>query len=323
MSRPLASFLLLVLGCGACASGGPAADHLASMPGGGGGAFETVTKEGAVLVLGVAQDGGRPQLACERDCCRNIVDPEPAASLAVFGKEDWVLVDATPDMPQQISMVGRMPSAIVLTHAHIGHYLGLAHLGREVMGADHIPVWCSPRMAGFLRSHGPWSQLVELGNIVLKEFEGGFAFSPTPGVAITPFAVPHRDEFSDTFGFSISVRGTGVLYIPDIDSWDAWGELVEVARLHDVALLDATFFDDSELPGRDMSEIPHPRVQETMELLAPLVKSDGLRVWFTHLNHTNPLWDGDSAEARAVDEAGFGVARRGMWVVEGIGVHHP
>ncbi|MHC4822999.1 MAG: MBL fold metallo-hydrolase [Planctomycetota bacterium] len=276
-----------------------------------------VSEGSGVLVLGVAQDGGRPQLGCSKDCCSRLsaADAEPVASLAVFGESEWVLIDATPDLTEQIAAAGSMPSAIVLTHAHIGHYLGLAHLGREVMGAERVPVWCSERMASFLRSNGPWSQLVELGNIELMVFEDEVAFSPLAGVTIRPLAVPHRDEYSDTFGFSISVRGAGVLYIPDIDSWEAWGSLVETAAQHDVALLDATFFDDSELPGRDMSEIPHPRVPETMSLLAPLVESGELRVWFTHLNHTNPLWDRGSKQAQALGEAGFDVARVGMWVV--------
>jgi pyrroloquinoline quinone biosynthesis protein B len=270
-----------------------------------------------VLVLGVAQDGGRPQLGCRKACCADLpaANAEPVASLAVFGESSWALLDATPDLPEQIAAVGSLPAAIVLTHAHIGHYLGLAHLGREVMGADHVPVWCSERMASFLRSSGPWSQLVEVGNIELMVFEDGVAFSPLAGVTITPLAVPHRDEYSDTFGFSISVHGAGVLYIPDIDGWEEWGELPKVAAQHDVALLDATFFEDGELPGRDMSDIPHPRVPETMKLLAPLVESGELRVWFTHLNHTNPLWRQDSVEAQRVVKAGFGVAELGMWVV--------
>lgn len=270
-----------------------------------------------IQILGVAQDGGRPQLGCKKPCCLNAKEAEPIAALRVQSGTHWVLVDASPDMAIQISSVGSMPSAIVLTHAHIGHYTGLMQLGHEVMGALHIPVWCSARMATFLRENGPWSQLVALGNIELHEFQDDVVFSPIPGVTFHPRAVPHRDEYSDTFGFSIEVDGVKTLYIPDIDSWETWGQLTSLARRHDVAILDATFYNDSELPGRDMSSIPHPRVPQTMELLQPLVHRGVLRVMFTHLNHTNPLWMPSSAASKNVRSRGFEVARRGLWVTRG------
>lgn len=224
------------------------------------------------------------------------------------------MIDATPDFALQVQEVGHLPNGIVLTHAHIGHYTGLMQLGHEVMGADQVPVWCSPRMASFLRENGPWSQLVSLGNIELHEFQDDVAFSPIEGVTLRPFAVPHRDEYSDTFGFSIEVDGVRTLFIPDIDAWEPWGRLRELAEHHDVALLDATFFDDHELPGRDMSLIPHPRVVETMSILRPEVHRKLIRVLFTHLNHTNPLWVEDSAASAMTRASGFEVARQGLWI---------
>lgn len=239
---------------------------------------------------------------------------QDVASLAVVNGSKWVMIDATPDFAQQVMQVGHMPAAIVLTHAHIGHYTGLMQLGREVMGADHVPVWCSARMANFLRENAPWDQLVALGNIELHEFQDQIEFSPIDGIALLPHAVPHRDEYSDTFGFSIEVDGIKTLYIPDIDAWEPWGQLQSLALEHDAALLDATFFDDHELPGRDMSLIPHPRVAETMQLLGPLVHRKEVRVIFTHLNHTNPLWINDSEESNRTRRRGFEVAYRGMWI---------
>ena len=271
-------------------------------------------RKGKVQILGVAQDGGRPQLNCQRGCCANLVERETVAALAVFSAREWVLIDATPDISEQIKTVGSMPAAIVLSHAHIGHYLGLAQLGREVMGADHLAVWCSSSMANFLRNNGPWSQLVELGNIRIHVFQADKPFHPVAGISILPLKVPHRDEYSDTHGFSITSDALRTLYIPDIDGWDEWGELKSQARTHDLALVDATFFDDRELPGRDMSEIPHPRVAVTMALLSEIIAESELRVIFIHLNHTNPLWDEQSPQAREVTSRGFEVARSGMLI---------
>ncbi|MDP6964132.1 MAG: MBL fold metallo-hydrolase, partial [Planctomycetota bacterium] len=248
-------------------------------------------KRNCIEILGVAQDGGRPHLGCEKSCCDDVNENNLVAALAVHGDGDWVLIDATPDMPQQIRNVGSMPTAIVLTHAHIGHYTGLTHLGREVMASDKLAVWCSASMADFLRSNGPWSQLVELNNIVLHEFKSGVVFDPIKGVSMLPLQVPHRDEYSDTHGFSIINDDYRTLYIPDIDSWDAWGELPALARAHEALIIDATFYDDNELGGRDMSQIPHPRVTQSLKILTPIINETGLRVVFSHLNHTNPLWD--------------------------------
>jgi len=275
---------------------------------------EQLTTVSGIQILGVAQDGGRPQLACAKTCCANIKSPALVAAIGVHSSTGWVLVDATPDIAAQIKLAGSFPSAVVLTHAHIGHYLGLAQLGREAAGCSSVPVWCSQRMANFLKNNGPWSQLIKLGNIEIHVFNSGQAFSPIDDIEFTPIAVPHRDEFSDTHGFSINISGLRTLYIPDIDSWKKWDSFADTAQLHDIAILDATFFDNNELPGRDMSAIPHPRVPDSMALLTPICQTTKLRVVFTHLNHTNPLWDKSSWQSQQVEENGFEVATRGIFL---------
>ncbi|HEX3131718.1 MAG TPA: MBL fold metallo-hydrolase [Thermoanaerobaculia bacterium] len=164
-----------------------------------------------VVVLGTAQDGGMPQTGCEHALCAAArKDPKLArhvASLAIHipsNGHTW-LVDATPDLPAQIEQVhtfrpfpagktDRAPfDGVLLTHAHIGHYLGLAHFGFESLNTKDLPVHVSPRMAEYLRTNGPWSQLVRLGNIKLEVFQPGEWFSLGDGISVKPFAVPHRD----------------------------------------------------------------------------------------------------------------------------------
>src|SRR5215470_536980 len=90
------------------------------------------------VVLGVAQDGGVPHLGCRQALCVEARrDPSKRRLVAALGLIDPAsgkrfLIDATPDFPAQVELLGGMPDAILLTHAHIGHYLGLAQLGREV-----------------------------------------------------------------------------------------------------------------------------------------------------------------------------------------------
>ena len=71
-----------------------------------------------------------------------------------------------------------------------------------------------------------------------------------------------------------------------------------------------------ELPDRDVSKIRHPLVTDTMDLLGPLLKDGkregGLKVYFTHMNHTNPALDGGGAARRAIEARGFKVLEEGQ-----------
>jgi len=199
-----------------------------------------------------------------------------------------------------------------LPHAHMGHYTGLLHLGREVMGARRVPVYAMPRMREFLTRNGPWSQLVAIENIALKEMENESAVQLNERIRVTPFLVPHRDEFSETVGFRIEGPNHSAIYLPDIDKWKRWSTSIEdvIAKV-DIAFLDGTFFADGELSGRSIAMIPHPFVTETITRFAKLPPSERSKVRFLHLNHTNPLLDPRSAATRRVQSAGHHVARQG------------
>lgn len=279
-----------------------------------------------LVVLGAGQDAGAPQIGNADDKGPRLLPSSLALIDRTQGKR--YLFDATPAITEQLAMLdaieppgdGLGVDGVFLTHAHIGHYLGLAWFGREAAGASGVPVYAMPRMAQFLRSNGPWSQLVELGNIALVEMEAQhFAMiEVSPNVSVIPFLVPHRDEYSETVGLVILTPGGSALYLPDIDSWDGLialrgrdGEIRKAPEFYDHIFIDATFWDDNELPGRDMSEIPHPRVTETMDRLQELPASERAKVHFIHYNHTNPIRDPQSAESREVAERGFRIARRG------------
>jgi pyrroloquinoline quinone biosynthesis protein B len=311
----LLSALLLLLP--ACAT--PEGD---SAPEGGGDPLAGSAEPVAFRILGTAQDAGLPHIGCDCGNCSRVRAENRTvrvASAAIEGKSGWWLLDASPDLPAQIHDQGSMPMGIFLTHAHIGHYTGLMYLGREALGALGMPVWCSPRMAEFLRENGPWSQLVELGNIELHEFQTDQAIELEPGLVLTPLAVPHRDEFSDTHGFLIEhlqSRREGqpgrLLFLPDIDQWARWERRIEdflVPGAH--LLLDGTFWSGAELPNRDLSEIPHPLVSQSIELLRGPLTESGASVRFFHLNHSNPLWNRAGPESRSLRAAGFHLAERG------------
>ncbi len=276
-----------------------------------------------LVILGVAQDAGHPQAACEKDHCkRAFEDPTKGhlvASAAIVdpaSEERWLL-DATPDVRTQLRWLdvnapGTGVDGILLTHAHIGHYTGLMHFGHEAMGAKGVPVFAMERMRGFLADNGPWSQLVSYKNIALKALADGEAVQLNDRIRVTPILVPHRDEFSETVGFRVEGPNHSVFYLPDIDKWAKWKTPIEqmIASV-DAAFLDGTFYMNGEIEGRDMAEIGHPFIEESLARFAPLPAKERNKIRFIHFNHTNPALDLDGGAAKAIQDAGLHIAREG------------
>lgn len=230
------------------------------------------------------------------------------------------LFEATPDFPEQLHLLRQhlndsthLPSAIFLTHAHVGHYAGLINLGKEIMGSRQMAVYTLPRMKAFLSTNGPWSQLVTLGNISLHDMNDSVPVALSEHITISAFSVPHRDEYSETAGFSIQTGQKKWLFIPDIDKWDKWfpqhtvTELTKLVSRHLYVLIDATFYADGELGNRNMKDIPHPFVSESMQLFGSLPASEKKKIYFIHFNHSNPLLFNKTIQ-KQVKQAGFNIA---------------
>lgn len=269
------------------------------------------------VVLGIAQDGGHPQPGCRLPCCHGPgISPHLTTCIAVVDGDDAWLLDAGPDLPRHIGLLDSLDIAvagILLTHAHMGHYTGLAFLGKEAMDTSGLPVWAAPRMAAFLESSGPWQQLLTAGNIDLRGLEGTIALSPL--VTVAAFPVPHRDEYSETVGFRVSGPQATLLYVPDTDSWDGWEtDIEEHLKAIDIAFVDGTFFSSDELPGRDIASIVHPTVTSSLRRFSALDAAEHAKIHFTHLNHTNPLLRHDSDEYTHVIRSGLAVAAEGQIV---------
>lgn len=277
-----------------------------------------------LYVLGVVQDAGYPQAGCyEPHCIPGWEDARLQRGAVSLGLIDpkankKYMFEATPNFPAQLyDLELEAPSehfelsGIFLTHAHIGHYAGLMFLGHEAMGASKLSVFSMPRMTQFLQTNGPWSQLVDYKNIILEPLQDN-EIQSLGLLKVTPFLVPHRDEYSETVGYRIVGPNKSAIFIPDINKWHEWKtDIAELIKTVDYALLDASFYANGELPGRDMSLIPHPFVTETMETLKHLSPEDRNKVWFIHMNHTNPLLNPDSPESHKVKSEGFNIAVEG------------
>lgn len=280
-----------------------------------------------VVVLGIAQDAGYPQIGCEKECCKAFwngkEEKKGVTCLALVDRPSgkYWLIEATPDITTQLRNLQQYlpvspdytPDGIFLTHAHTGHYTGLMQFGREAMGAKDIPVYAMPRMDSFLRNNGPWSQLVQLRNIELRPMKADSLVGLTSRLRITPWIVPHRDEYSETCGLVIGNGSKQILFIPDIDKWEKWDrDILTVIKDFSVVLIDGTFYKNGELPGRDMKEVPHPFVEETAQRMAGLPDSVKSKIHFIHFNHTNPLVKKTADEKDQVRAAGFNIAEEGM-----------
>jgi pyrroloquinoline quinone biosynthesis protein B len=280
------------------------------------------------LVLGVTQDAGMPQVGCYTELCeraRTGASPRFASSLALIEPvaERYYLVDATPDITRQLDLIdepafrrragARRPfDGIFLTHAHIGHYAGLAVLGREGLGMAPTPTYCTQRMADYLRGNGPWELMVREGRLDLRPVTPNGWTRIDDWLEARAVLVPHRPEYADTVGWIFRGPARTILYLPDIDSWERWElDIEDVVADVDIALIDATFYSAGEVPGRDIADIPHPLVPHSMDRLQARVHQ-GARVIFIHLNNTNPALFEDRPEAIEIRRRGFEVATEGQ-----------
>lgn len=253
-----------------------------------------------IKVLGTAQDAGVPHPNCYCPTCKKARMDEQtvrlAASLSIYLEDAWYLIDPTPDFKKQLHIAQQqkqqLMNGIFLTHAHIGHYTGMMFLGKEAIATKNLPVYAGKKMKLFLENHYPWKQLVDDNNIVLKNIDHQQQVQLADEATVTPLAVPHRNEFSETFGFIFSGKEKQLLYIPDIDSWDKWAvHLDEIMENIDYCLIDGTFYDEDELVamGRDYTEIPHPLIKHS---IAKFTKyKERTKIYFTHFNHSNPVLD--------------------------------
>ena len=277
-----------------------------------------------IYVLGNVQDAGLPHIGCDEEICINAYSEKikyypTSLALVDIQNHEYSLFDVTPEVSDQLRMLGNdlfsefiLPSNIFITHAHIGHYAGLMYFGREALGSKGIKVNVLPRMYDFISFNGPWSQLVKLENISLNMINFRDTIEIRPNLTVVPISVPHRDEFSETSAFLIIGPNKTALFLPDIDKWDKWSiNILEILSNVDYAFIDATFYSSDEI-NRDIEEIPHPLVMETMDLLHQLPDYQRDKVYFIHMNHTNQMLDINSDISRNVLQKGFNIARLGQ-----------
>ena len=272
-----------------------------------------------VTLLGIAQDGGRPQPGCTRPCCQGLTEQDyrSPVSLGVKTNEGTILlIEATRDLGRQLRMMDN-PSIdhLFITHAHLGHVDGLGLFGRETMSARNIQLHCSPSMYSLIERTPSWNQLL-LQNVL--EF-GTFPRIEIDDIKVEFIQVPHRAELSDMHAIILRGENKSLLFLPDHDSWNETLEAHSCKTIReflnkyeiDIALLDGTFWSGGELQGRDMSVVPHPTIEDSLQRLGNRKPTDP-DISFIHLNHTNPVYDKTSIEHQEIVQLGWRLGEEGQ-----------
>jgi pyrroloquinoline quinone biosynthesis protein B len=275
-----------------------------------------------VTLLGVAQDGGRPQAGCTRPCCAGL-PPEDTSYPVALGISDGDsnhLIEATRFLGQQLTIWGQTNiENVLLTHAHFGHVDGLGLFGKETMNARNVGLHLSSEMEHLVDRTPQWALMVDQGVFQPTTFHDRDNLHFSSNLTVQPVHVPHRDELSDMHAFVIRGPNRSLLFLPDHDTWAetlerhnqpdirSWLKALEV----DIALIDGTFWSSDELAGRNQDKVPHPPVSQTIDLLGMRQENDP-EIYFIHLNHTNPLYDPNSAASAHLALTGWLVAQQGQ-----------
>jgi pyrroloquinoline quinone biosynthesis protein B len=294
------------------------------------------------IVLGSAAGGGFPQWNCRCPTCLlawagdRRVRPRTQASLAVTGdRENWVLINASPDLPQQLRQSqalhprsgtrGSPIKAVVLTGAEIDQVAGLLSLRER----EAFTLYATAATLATLADNAMFAVLApEL--VIRRAAVPGEPLALPGGLQAQLFLVPGKvplyleDENPETagetaanVGVELACAGARVAYIPGAAAVTA--AMTERIARADAVFFDGTLFRDDEMiasgtgtkTGRRMGHMP---IEGADGSLAALGRVAARRIYL-HINNTNPILVEGSPERLKVERAGWEIAEDGMEIV--------
>ncbi|MFM1892735.1 MAG: Coenzyme biosynthesis protein [Pseudomonadota bacterium] len=298
-----------------------------------------------VRVLGSAAGGGFPQWNCNCDNCAALragtlrARPRTQSSIAISSNQsDWLLVNASPDIRQQILefpalQPGRAKRdtgirAVLLIDSQIDHSTGLLML-REHNAP--LELYCSRMVHQDLTTGFPvlrilehycgvnWHEIPIDGTPFEVEGIDGLAFSALALSSKAPPYSPHRDDPhpGDNIGLQVLDRASGrsLFYAPGLARIEP--HLEPAMHAADLLLVDGTCWTDDEMARRGvgtrralaMGHLPQSGAGGMLETLRAYTRQ---RKVLIHINNTNPMLVEDSPERAALVAAGIEVAHDGM-----------
>lgn len=293
-----------------------------------------------VVILGSAAGGGLPQWNCRCPICTlartepHRVRPRTQSSIAVSPNgTDWLLVNASPDIRQQLfdnpamhPQAGLRHSpikAVLLTNGDVDHVAGLLTL-RE---GQTFTLYGTAGILDSVNANRVFDVMAE-GVVAREPIAMERTCAPLPGLAVTLFPVPGKvplwledetmeigAETETTVGAMIEANGRRLAYIPGCAR--VTDKLKERIAGVDALLFDGTVLHDDDMiragvgtkTGWRMGHVPMRGEGGSVEALAEVAL--GRRV-FVHINNTNPVLVEDSPERAAVEAAGWTVAHDGL-----------
>lgn len=292
------------------------------------------------IILGSAAGGGVPQWNCRCPVCRLAWAGDPRiahrtqSSLAISADgESWLVVNASPDIRQQIAATPQLHprsgtrhspiAAVLLTNGDVDHVAGLLGLRErqpfilfatrqtlDALGNNRIFDVADPAIVR--------REPVRLNQV----------FEPVPGLQVDLFAVPGKvplwledetplvgAETESTIGVRLSANGRTIAYVPGCAA--ATPDLLAHLDGADILLFDGTLWRDDEMiaagvgekTGRRMGHLPVAGPDGSAAALAGV--RAGRRI-YVHINNTNPILVAGSEEARLAAAAGWEIGFDGM-----------
>ncbi|MDE2150400.1 MAG: pyrroloquinoline quinone biosynthesis protein PqqB [Gammaproteobacteria bacterium] len=296
-----------------------------------------------VRVLGSGAGGGFPQWNCACASCEGLrrgrlsAQPRSQSSIALSDDgERWLLVNASPDVREQINRTPalwprRAPrhtpiGAVLLVDAQIDHVTGLLSL-RE---GPRLHLYCTEPVAADLRQGFPLLKMLEhycgVTHHPVTADGNPFAVAAVPGLTLRALAVPgkappyspHRHDPHPGDNVALVAedrRGARLFYAPGLGGITS--ALIQEMTAADCLLVDGTFWTNDEMAQRgcgnndaaSMGHLPQSGPGGMIERLSGLHKPRKILI---HINNTNPILDDDGAERRQLAEAGIELAYDGM-----------
>ena len=299
-----------------------------------------------LIILGASAGGGFPQWNCNCRNCAGLRDgsvrakPRTQSSICVSTDDgqDWALLNASPDILQQIKATPELQpnralrdtgiGGILLVDGQIDHATGLFMLREQ---KSKMPLWCAE----------PVYEDLTTGNPVLRVLEhycgvdrhdiplDGTPFA-MPGVAGIEFSVlplsskaapysPHREASGDGDNVGVSItdqrNGGKLFYAPGLGARtpEVFARMAEA----DCVMVDGTFWTDDEMivaglstkTARDIGHLPQSGPGGMMDWLDELPKQ--VRKILIHINNTNPIIDENSPQRAELTRRGIEVAEDG------------
>ena len=298
-----------------------------------------------IHVLGSAAGGGFPQWNCNCPQCSAVRGgsrhhlPRTQSSIAVTANEtDWLLINASPDVLQQIKAFPALQparalrdtgiAAVLLMDAQIDHTTGLLMLREH---RQKLPLYCHPLVREDLSSGNPlFKVLSHYCDIDWRELQlqtafqvpalSGLQFEALPLISNAPPYSPHRDkpQPGDNVGLSVKDQASGktLFYAPGLGQMEP--HVWQAMQQADCVLVDGTLWTDDEMialgaskkTSRAMGHMPQSGADGMIKWLDKLPAH--VRKILIHINNTNPILDDSSPQRQTLTAHGIEVAFDGM-----------